>query len=482
MDCDDETGPKGFRAKWHRTRPPAEASSSSAVIHDADDCLDEYVHDLQKYFEQLGPPISSEYAPTTPEAPLEPVDDDVIVDLGGLTSTADDDALISDTFVRGVKRAGLVMPWETPLMSQIFGDAIARPSLAMPMEWGLPPVSATKPKMPSSCKWSCTKHIKYTTDDNYLVQRSRTMKTAIAKWRFIVLLDYQQSEVGRQIATQADEELILQSVIGVKSVNTVLKRANSILMHFRWHAAHGQGFFIPFNEQDVWHYVLSQNHEKNSATRSQSFLQALRFSHFVMGIEGALECAQSRRVTGQAHLQLSRKQPTKQARPLSVAEVRKLHSNSEDHSYSCVDRCIASNLLMATYGRCRVSDLNHVHEILRDASGKTGFAEISTRHRKGARSAQQKALLMPIVISNAGVVPQGWIHVWIANRNSSGLQTSGEIGGAFMPAPAISDKVEWLKRPLTPSEMTNVLRGCLDSIDSDLSSHSLKATNIGSSQ
>ena len=113
---------------------------------------------------------------------------------------------------------------------------------------------------------------------------------------------------------------------------------------------------VPFNESDVWHYVMEQNGVSRSASRSQSLLQALRFAHFVMGFDKALECANSRRIAGQSHIQLSLKAPVRQARPLTVNEVRVLHNIADGETYSKVDRCIASSLLLFMYGRCRVSD------------------------------------------------------------------------------------------------------------------------------
>lgn len=133
---------------------------------------------------------------------------------------------------------------------------------------------------------------------------------------------------------------------------------------------------------------------------------------------------------------------------------------------------------MAMYGRCRVSDLNHIHEILHDTSGHSGFTEITTRHHKAARSAQQKALLMPIVISGSGLSEVGWIHVWVMNRKEVGLPTSGEINGALIPAPAVGDRASWLQKPLASSEITNIIRGFLDCQDLDLTSHSLKALTL----
>ena len=146
--------------------------------------------------------------------------------------------------------------------------------------------------------------------------------------------------------------------------------------------------------------------------------------------------------------------------------------------HSAVDRCIASNLLLLLYGRCRVSDANYIHEVLHDVSAETGLAEVTTRFHKSARTAQQKALLLPILVSSAGVVDFPWVHSWIANRKACGLSTSGLIQGALQPAPVLGDRVSWLSRPLSPGEVTNILKGFLGSEDCTVSSHSLKATTL----
>ena len=224
-------------------------------------------------------------------------------------------------------------------------------------------------------------------DATFLQQREKIIGNAIEKWRFVISIDSSYSEVGRQLsqADAAEADVVLTSVMGVKPPNTILKRVNAILMYYRWHAVHGAHSFLPFNEDDVWHYVLWQKTSAAPATRSHSFLQSLRFSHFMMGCDGAIECVNSGRINGQAQLQLSHRNPMKQASPLTVAEVKKLHSIADGSAHSKVDKCIASNLLLALYGRCRVSDLN-IHEILHDVSDANGFLEVSTRFHKSAKT------------------------------------------------------------------------------------------------
>ena len=110
--------------------------------------------------------------------------------------------------------------------------------------------------------------------------------------------------------------------------------------------------------------MQEQTGRSSSASRSpitDPGPQVLR-PHFVMGFHGALSCANSRRISGQAQIQLSLKAPVRQARPLTVAEVRTLHSIADGWNHSKVDKCIASTLLLMLYGRCRVSDVNYIHE------------------------------------------------------------------------------------------------------------------------
>ena len=197
-----------------------------------------------------------------------------------------------------------------------------------------------------------------------------------------------------------------------------------------------------------------------------------------MGFDNALNCANSKRVVGQSQIQLAERPPTRQARPLTVDEVKTLHQIADGALHSAVDKCVASNLLLALYGRCRVSDLNFVHEILHDVSAGTGFLEVTTRYHKSVRTVQQKALLMPILMSCSGVVQLPWVHSWIANRKTCGLPTSGMVQGALMPAPTVGDTVNWMKRPLSAGEVTNILKAFLQSNDPCLSSHSLKATTL----
>ena len=496
MDESEDTAPaRGFRLKWRKTAElqsvgecsdvesrNVEAKSSFDDVYDKPldfselAVVSDFGLDLGLHDNPSAPEDASQYEPSLGE---QVFDDDVIVDVGGHSSVLDDAAAVDDQFIRGAKFSSITMPWETPLMRQIFEPDRVGPALSMPLDWGstaMPLAAAAEtgvnvPVVPSDLEWTCIKYVQHKSDDTFLQQRDKTLKSALQKWRFMILVDPACSDVGRQIMDmdETEAELVLTSVLGVKSPNTVQKRANALMLYYRWVAVNGSSTFLPFDEQDVWRYVSSLNGVSGSASRSQSLLQAMRFSHFVFGFDNALACANSRRICGQAQIQLSLKDPVKQARPLTVQEVRLLHKIADGATHSIVDKCIASNLLLLLYGRCRVSDVNFVHEILHDLTGGTGFIEISTRYHKSARSAQQKAQLLPIVMSSTGISDVPWVYAWIENRKVCGLQTSGLVDGALVPAPLIGAAVQWMKRPLSPSEVTAILKGFLQCDDSALS-------------
>ena len=77
---------------------------------------------------------------------------------------------------------------------------------------------------------------------------------------------------------------------------------------------------LPLKEEAAWQYVSHLKESQASASKATSFVQACRFCHYVLGVEGALQVVSSRRVCGLADIQLSGKREAKQARPLTVKE------------------------------------------------------------------------------------------------------------------------------------------------------------------
>ena len=110
------------------------------------------------------------------------------------------------------------------------------------------------------------------------------------------------------------------------------------------------------------------------------------------------------------------------------------------------------------------------------SSGGPEFIQISTRYHKSAKNVEKKNLLLPILASGTSVVEDAWLVTWLKLRRQAGLKVAGEFHGAIQPAPDLSKEGQWLRRPLTCSETTLMLRSLLGCQDKNLTSHSLKTT------
>ena len=95
----------------------------------------------------------------------------------------------------------------------------------------------------------------------------------------------------------------------------------------------------------------------------------------------------SRRVRGLAEIMRSGKNPLKQAKVLSVAQVVALHNLMENKAANFIDRALAAYALLALYGRCRHSDLAAVDCVMLDFDEKGGFIE---GRNKAAQNSQER--------------------------------------------------------------------------------------------
>ena len=409
------------------------------------------------------------------------------VDVGGRSSVQDDNIAVTNAFIDRNKQSGIVLPWENPMLAAIFGEVVPSPSLGMPSSWcaditkavgvddGLDGILGEFSQQADVS--SCIKNI---VDRPFLDGVEVDTRNAIGKLHFLLGIDHRHSEIGLQISEPgANVEMVMAAIIGTKSPSTVSKRVNALLAFYRWHSISLSEDFLPLKERAAWAYMQDLMAGNAAPTKAASFMSALRFAHHILQIHGAKDCIDSRRLVGASELMLSKKRVTQQARPLTVLEMKKLHSIAASTSQPVDKRVIAAHLLLMAYGRCRNSDLVHVSEVRHDTtggsavSGSSGYMQVTTRYHKSARTAASKSWLLPIVVSGEGVVHEPWLDVWITCRKQAGLPVSGVIDGAVLPAPVGKG---WSVRPVTCSEPAQLLRLLISVDDGSVASHSLKST------
>ena len=284
--------------------------------------------------------------------------------------------------------------------------------------------------------------------------------------------------------SQRDEaQEIIAAVIGVRSYNTAITRANSILKFLKFVLEMAPNVKQPFQEELMWKYFNFLKVSGGAITAATT-LSAFRYAKHIMGFYN-LDCVlESRRLKDYSELLYAGKRTLRQALTLTVQQVKVLHSKMEDPEVDAFDRAAAAFMLVAIYGRCRVSDLAFLDNVKHNHNYIEGFVELFTAVHKTGRSAVKKATLLPILAPAIRVTGNNWPSIASEVFEMAGLNFSGAVSGPLLRPP--SHQGPFLcQRGVTSSEVGKLLRGLVgEAIDipsplvPHLSAHSLKATGL----
>ena len=215
-------------------------------------------------------------------------------------------------------------------------------------------------------------------------------------------------------------------------------------------------------------------------SRGASFREALRFAHYTLGLDGALEACDSPRIKGASDVMLCQSGTWHPADPLYVSEVLHFHNILEGHDRPLLDRIAAGNVLVMIYGRCRASDLAYIKRVQLDYGQESGYLELGTQHHKSSRKATLKRKLLPIVIPVMGINKCNWVDMLLKLRRIAGLSTDDLDNESWWPAPIEVDggSIKWGNRPVASDEISSWMIETLkiSGTDRRISSHSAKAT------
>ena len=259
--------------------------------------------------------------------------------------------------------------------------------------------------------------VKQVIGGSYIEERDQKRDLAVRAWWDLLRFNMNCSDPGRTAMKEKDMvEIyynaldIVDASLGVKSPNTVMKRVYAVKSYNSWLARRFAKVWIPVEEQMVWLYFKSLKEEKAPATKATSFLEALRFCHFVFKVDGCEMVLDSLRVRGLASQLYTTKRPWRPADALSVSDVVFLHKAMADERRSIIDRVFVGHLLHMIYARARFSDtLASVNCVLDE---EEMFLELEASVHKGSRTAVTKAMQsspLPMVWSRAA----GRVTTWL---------------------------------------------------------------------
>ena len=508
----DEDEPENFGAASNPESPPRSRAVTAMELFDTG-VIQSHLPSLSETEEQVtesvlgevGHPSIMEAKPKTKVARTNIV----VRDEGDTGAASSSDTAAEAAFncttleedrMRVTDKRQFVYPWERGPMKQIFGDSslIKKPKLSVQPS----PLNSLKVAVGFDSLTKATAYIEKeaaqftsgifisvvhsSVDIDHKAEKVKKRVEAVENWWGLVSKDLSASLIGRKVIDETIHELyddygreLLDACFGLKSPDTLRKRFLSMKAFFDWCSLECDQPALPLRESHAWKYIRHLKATGAPATKATTFMEALRFCWYIIGMDGGDEIQASLRARGLSSQLFVTKRPWRPADLLTIQEVLRLHSFLESSEHHLVDRIIVGHLLHLLYVRARWSDLFQVRNGIVDSQRM--FFELETQIHKSAKRAETRSKLLPLVCPCVGVDGKDWVAIYLSLRERSGLAMPGVEDVCMMPAPSGSDDAMWSSRPLSSEEGACFLRkllGAPKTQERRLSSHSMKSTAI----
>ena len=296
------------------------------------------------------------------------------------TETVDISARVSAELLDNPPLASLKFPWERGPHKSIFSEVPhvvpAVPSMPLKASLSLAPTKDVGRADDTQASAASSGFgyriglfasvIRVKRDISFRDRRNDVFESALAKLTGALLL----------LGLAMDNDTV-RACIGSRSPWTILKRAGALLLFASWCVPAGPMHEI--SEALAWRYVIFLRGTEAAPSRGASFLSAIRFLHFVLGLDMTV-VLNSRRVSGLCEQLMLGSRWIKQAVHLTVQEVKRLHEVLDNVGQHPYDRALAARVLLALYGRCRHSDLCDIRKVDCSFDADGGFSCLAPRN------------------------------------------------------------------------------------------------------
>jgi hypothetical protein len=462
-----------------------EATEEYIPMHTETDLLDLAMPNTISSDEEVSNP-ETDVAQMQPSSQVEPLH------IPDVVQNSIDANIIFEQAARNQRANRIVMPWETGFAARVFNSSTVfsnslldhAPSIGLAdfrmqvVMNDLPQPDVKKvvqPVLPFALRK--LRLVRVPPDPDVLKQRAITM------WRIIIEEDLAATRTGLILKQYCEsikhEGAIIQTLLDTfasKSPATLYKRGREMTLFLQWSKELNLHSVICFKEETVYRYVCYLRDCNSAPTQANSFVQAVRFTHTMLGSCGdPLSTVISSRVTGVAHSMFLRKRPLKQADPLSVNEVRALE-NAVFEATCEHDRIAAGFMLFCLMSSARSSDAQNCTNLRVERAEHVTILECDTLRHKTATSKEKQTTFLPYVTLGSVFQIRSWAETWMELRSACLVPDRQ----CLLPAPNFAGG--WLNRKLSTGEVTLWLRDILVSQGCDrndvmrLTSHSLKTT------
>lgn len=238
----------------------------------------------------------------------------------------------------------------------------------------------------------------------------------------------------------------------------------------------------------VKNYVRHLRNIEATFSKYTGFLETLKFSKYVVGLDCDLEAFKSAWVSGIMRVAGQTRPLRRQSSVLTVEALLFLESVLENQQIAGVDRYAVGVTLFATYSRARFGDLRSIASILIDEvppnkEENIGFLEMHSASHKMRATGNRLGSHLPLVAPLEGLGPTSWGKTFIKVGKEVGLDMSN--WHPFCPLlPAPDQLGTWTDRPTTSGETNRWIKQILMPCKfdaSDFTPHGCKATTLAMS-
>ena len=205
------------------------------------------------------------------------------------------------------------------------------------------------------------KHVKALTDRDHAASQSLLWTRGLACWLAIVEGSRFESLVGKYVMEKVqsgdrDGALVcIRDACGIRSPSTVLKRGKDLQLFIKW-ADKNSVHWWPLEEVNLLAYLKAVEAASKSKFIGKNSTHSLKFFKFLFGAEFDVDRICGPLLTGRVSRVLATREPTEQARALTVEEV-KLLENKLRTAPNMYDRYFIGCMLYALYSRARWGDV-----------------------------------------------------------------------------------------------------------------------------
>ena len=322
--------------------------------------------------------------------------------------------------------------------------------------------------------------VRHKVDISWREQMDAALQSSVKLW-FMLISRWKDDCAIFQALTEAVDESaalrMLPDIFAGRSPYTLRKRALVLMRLCDYLESYIMDAF-PVSEKDLYAFLC---HERNSGapvSRLSGYMQAVTFCRYVLDIESLEGAVKSARCKGASKAAVVVEK--KQASPLLVVEVRRLHQLL-DSSDDIWDRMFSGAAIFCLYCRGRWGDVMRAERVIvdRDSTGVVCYLEARVGVHKTMQAQMHRHEFLPMTAPSPGLWETNWAETWLEVREE--LQIPFHQTSLVMPAPQLDATAG--ERPLERQEAAAWLRLLLhgDSTvnpERKVSSHSLKRTML----